>query len=384
MKRRILPGRTLALLAVIVPLLGLFIYVGLRSGPLAPVAVTVTTVESRAISPALFGIGTVEARYTYKIGPTTAGRLQRLDVDVGELIQSGQVLGEMDAVDLDDRIHSQQAQTRRAQAGLEEAEARQIFAQSEMQRYEKLSAVQLTSDESVAIKRQELHIANAALSSAREELSRSFADRDAVLALRNNLLLVSPSDGIVISRDAEPGTTIVAGQTVVEIIDPTSLWVNVRLDQINATGLAANLSASIVLRSREGEHALSGKVLRIEPKADAVTEELLAKIVFDELPATLPPIAELAEVTIALPSLPSAPTIPNAAIRLNDGKPGVWQIVDDGKRFVPLDLGVADLDGQVHIKKGLQSGDKIVLYSEKPLSIHSRIHIVDTIPGLSP
>ena len=134
MKRRILPGRTLALLAVIVPLLGLFIYVGLRSGPLAPVAVTVTTVESRAISPALFGIGTVEARYTYKIGPTTAGRLQRLDVDVGELIQSGQVLGEMDAVDLDDRIHSQQAQTRRAQAGLEEAEARQIFAQSEMQR----------------------------------------------------------------------------------------------------------------------------------------------------------------------------------------------------------------------------------------------------------
>lgn len=384
MKRRILPGRTLALLAVIVPLLGLFIYVGLRSGPLAPVAVTVTTVESRAISPALFGIGTVEARYTYKIGPTTAGRLQRLDVDVGELIQSGQVLGEMDAVDLDDRIHSQQAQTRRAQAGLEEAEARQIFAQSEMQRYEKLSAVQLTSDESVAIKRQELHIANAALSSAREELSRSFADRDAVLALRNNLLLVSPSDGIVISRDAEPGTTIVAGQTVVEIIDPTSLWVNVRLDQINATGLAANLSASIVLRSRGGEHALSGKVLRIEPKADAVTEELLAKIVFDELPATLPPIAELAEVTIALPSLPSAPTIPNAAIRLNDGKPGVWQIVDDGKRFVPLDLGVADLDGQVHIKKGLQSGDKIVLYSEKPLSIHSRIHIVDTIPGLSP
>ena len=59
MKKLPLQGRTLALLAVVVPLLLLFIYVGLRSGPLAPVAVTVVEVQSRAITPALFGIGTV-------------------------------------------------------------------------------------------------------------------------------------------------------------------------------------------------------------------------------------------------------------------------------------------------------------------------------------
>ena len=52
MKRLPLQGRTLALLAVIVPLLALFIYVGLRSGPLAPVSVTVVTVESRSVAPA--------------------------------------------------------------------------------------------------------------------------------------------------------------------------------------------------------------------------------------------------------------------------------------------------------------------------------------------
>lgn len=384
MKRLHLPSRTLALLAVIVPLLSLFIYVGLRSGPLAPVAVTVTTVESRAITPALFGIGTVAARYTYKIGPTFAGRLQRLDVEVGDIVQTGQVLGNMDTVDLDDRIRSQEAQIRRAQAGLKEAEARQIYAQSQMQRYEKLLAAQLASEEIVAARRQELYITNAALTSAREELSRSHADRDAVLTQRNNLRLIAPADGIVVSRDADPGTTIVAGQTVVEVIDPKSLWVNVRLDQINATGLIANLPASIVLRSRKGEQPLQGKVLRVEPKADAVTEELLAKVVFDDVPEPLPPIAELAEVTIALPSVPSAPTIPNAAIRFNGGKPGVWQIVDGDKLFAPVILGVSDLDGQVQIKKGLRSGDKLVLYSEKALSARSRIHVVETIPGVSP
>ncbi|MGB4927878.1 MAG: efflux transporter periplasmic adaptor subunit, partial [Giesbergeria sp.] len=43
MSRLPLQRRTLALLAVVVPLLALFIYVVLRSGPLAPVAVTVAT-----------------------------------------------------------------------------------------------------------------------------------------------------------------------------------------------------------------------------------------------------------------------------------------------------------------------------------------------------
>src|SRR3546814_16665642 len=84
MRKFPLHGRTLAVLAVVGSLLILLGYVALRSGPMAPVAVTVATVQSRALAPALFGIGTVDARYTYKIGPTFAGRLQRLDVDVGD------------------------------------------------------------------------------------------------------------------------------------------------------------------------------------------------------------------------------------------------------------------------------------------------------------
>jgi multidrug efflux pump subunit AcrA (membrane-fusion protein) len=101
MKRFTVPKRTLVVLVVLLPLLVLFIYVALRSGPLAPVPVTVARVENRSISPALFGIGTVEARYSYKIGPTFAGRVKRLSVQVGDRVKAGQVLGEMDPVDLD-------------------------------------------------------------------------------------------------------------------------------------------------------------------------------------------------------------------------------------------------------------------------------------------
>ena len=268
--------RTLALIAVIVPLVVLFVYVALRSGPLAPVAVTVTNVESRAITPALFGIGTVEARYTYQIGPTFAGRVRRLDVHVGDQVRAGQVLGEMEPVDLDDRVRSQGSAFKRAEAALSEAEARQVYAQAQALRYEQLFTVHTVSEELVTTKRQELQIANAALSAAREDVDRARADREGLVAQRSNLRLISPVDAVVVARNADPGTTIVAGEAIVEVIDPQSLWINIRFDQISAAGLAAGLPARIALRSRAGE-SVQGHVLRVEPKADAITEETLAK-----------------------------------------------------------------------------------------------------------
>ncbi|MEZ5657439.1 MAG: biotin/lipoyl-binding protein [Burkholderiaceae bacterium] len=161
-------GRTLGLLAVAMALLTLFAYVALRAGPLAPVAVTVATVQARSIRPALFGIGTVQARYTYRIGPTVAGRVKRLDVHVGDLVRAGQLLGEMDPVDLDDKVRAQDAALKRAEAALQEAMARQAYAGSQQRRYEQLLASHTTSEEVVAAKKQDLKIANAALAAARE------------------------------------------------------------------------------------------------------------------------------------------------------------------------------------------------------------------------
>ena len=375
--------RTLTLIAVIVPLLLLFIYVVARSGPLAPTEVTVSTVESRTVAPALFGIGTAQARYTYKIGPTFAGRVKQLNVHVGDAVKAGQVLGEMDAVDLDDRITAQQAAIKSAEAALKQAAAKQTFARTQANRYEQLLAARGTSEESTATKRQELLVANAALTATREDADRLRAELEALRAQRGNLRLVAPVAGLVATRDADPGTTVVAGQAVVEVIDPTSLWIDTRFDQISADGLAASLPARITLRSRQSQ-VLAGRVMRIEPRADAVTEETLAKIIFDTPPTPLPPLGELAEITVQLGELPAAPTIPNAALRTVNDKRGVWKLVNGDLAFVPLTLGRADLEGNVQVLKGLAAGERVVVYSDKILGANSRIHIVERLTGVAP
>ena len=377
-----LQRRTLLLLAVAVPLALLFVYVALRSGPLAPVAVTVMRVESRRIAPALAGIGAVQARHTYKIGPTGAGRVRRIDVQVGDAVAAGQVLGEMDPVDLDERLRAQQAAIASADAALRQAEAKQAFARTQAARYEQLLAVRGTSEELAATRRQDLALADAALAAARADGARLRAELQAVRAQRGNLVLAAPVAGLVVARDVDPGTTVVAGQAVVELIDPASLWVDTRFDQIAAEGLAAGLPAKVVLRSRRGQ-PLDARVLRVEPRADVVTEETLAKLSFDAPPATLPPVGELAEVTVQLPALAAAPAIPNAALRTVGGKLGVWKMADGKLRFEAVTSGRGDLDGWVQVVQGLAAGEQVVVYSEKTLNSRSRIQVVDRIPGVS-
>jgi HlyD family secretion protein len=106
-------------------------------------------------------------------------------------------------------------------------------------------------------------------------------------------------------------------------------------------------------------------------------------VIFDKVPVPLPPIGELAEVTIDLPALPAAPLIPNAAVQRDGDQVGVWQITDGEPNFIPVKLGRADLDGHVQVVEGLKEGDRIVVYSEKALGPHSRIHVVERIPGVS-
>ena len=375
--------RKFALIAVIVVLGALLAYVALRSGPLAPIAVTTAKVESQSLRPALFGVGTIDAERTYQVGPTVAGRVKSLTVKVGDQVVAGQIIGQMDPVDLDDRLAAQVSAMQGAEASVREASARQAHAASEASRYESLLAARATSEEVLAVKRQDLVAARSAAANARSNLERMRADYSGLQSQRGNLRLIAPASGIVTLREVEPGAAVAGGQTVIEIIDPASLWVNVRIDQVSSAGLRAGLPARVELRSGDGK-VLQGRVLRIEPRADPVTEETLVKVVFDTLPVPLPPLGEYAEVTLDLAPIGKGPVVPNAAIRRMGDSIGVWKLDGGDPVFVPVTLGKADLGGRVQVLKGLDDGDTIIVYSEQELTGNSNISVVDRIPGVTP
>ena len=404
MKLESLMSRRVGLGLLGVLLLGALAFVVMRSGPLAPTRVTVIEVTEGRLTPALFGIGTVEARRSYLIGPTTAGRVRKVAVDVGDTVKAGQLLAEMDPVDLDERLAALDASIARAgsAAAAVEAQRKDALAKRELaainaRRYVDLGEKNFISAGVVEGKLQEQTSADAAVSgadanlaAARQDLKRLAAERAGLLQQRDNVRLLAPSDGVVVSRDAEAGSTVVAGQAVLRLIEPSSLWVKVRFDQGRSAGLAPGLQAQIVLRSNPGR-PIAGKVSRVEAISDSVTEERVAQVAFDSLPAGVS-VGELAEVTLALPPPPSALLVPNASIkrRVDDSgmqareQAAVWLLDGDSLRLAPVRLGQSGLDGRVHVLDGLKAGDRIVVYSEKELVAGGRIKVVDRLTARSP
>ncbi|MFP8836209.1 efflux RND transporter periplasmic adaptor subunit [Hydrogenophaga sp. XSHU_21] len=370
-------------------------YVVIRSGPLAPTRATVTQATFGSLSPSLFGIGTVEARRAYLIGPTAAGRVSRVLVDVGDTVKAGQLLAEMDPVDLDERAVALEASIARggsaivaAQAQRRDAQARSELAAITAQRYVQLGEQNFMSAGAVEAKQQEqisaqamVAAADANLAATRQEAKRLTAERAGLKQQRDNVRLLAPADGVVISRDAEVGSTVVAGQAVLRLIEPGSLWVRVRLDQGRSAGLVEGLPARIVLRSNPNA-PLAGKVNRVEATSDNITEERVALVSMETLPSGLT-TGELAEVTLTLPPTQAAVLLPNPAVQRQADRVGVWRIEDGKPRFAPVRLGLNSLDGMVQVLEGLEAGDEVVVYSEKALTDDSRVKVVESLTGRS-
>jgi HlyD family secretion protein len=367
----------------------------MRVGPLAPVNVTVATVREDSFVPEISGIGTVEARRSWLLGPTLAGRVLSVKVDVGDTVKAGQILAEMDPVDLDQRLRSldaaiERAASAQASAAAQQADAaaRRELAASSLRRNQDLAERNFISSGALETFVQARASADAALDSARanaagasQDLARARADREALVRQRASSQLIAASDGVVSARDAEPGSTVVAGQPVLRLVDPSSLWVKLRVDQGRASGLVQGLRARMALRSHPGD-PVTGVVTRMELLGDSVTEERIAQLSFDRIPAGVA-VGEMVEASVKLAAIGPSLVVPAASIQRRAGTTGVWRM-DAGKPvFARVRPGAASADGRVQILEGLGAGDKVVVYSARPLAAGSRVQVVDSLvaPG---
>jgi HlyD family secretion protein len=370
-----------------------FVWVIATQGPLAPIKVTVAQAKETRLERTLFGIATVEARRTHAIGPTAAGRIARVLIDQGDQVVARQLLAEMDPVDLEARQNAAAAAAARAgdlarsaEAALREASSRARLAHASADRYADLRRRNFVSQEAADAKAHEAAAGRAAqesaasaLAAAREEMRRAQAELAGTGKSRAHLWLTSPIDGIVSARLGEPGSTVVAGQAVVQVIDPASLWLRVRIDQGRSAGLAVGLSAEIALRSRPGE-TFRGRVERVDLVGDAVTEERIANVVFESAPGDIS-IGELAEVTLRLPPLEKALAVPAAALTRHGGMQGVWRPDSGRASFVPVVAGAASADGLIDIRQGLAAGDAVIVHSARLLTQDARIRTVASLQG---
>lgn len=384
-------GKNTLITAIVVILLAGVALLVIRNGPMAGTGVTEATAGIADLSPQIFGIGTIEARRAYVIGPMAASRVTRVLVDHGDRVKAGQLLAELDPVDLDERLNSAGSAIQRAASAVQGAEAqvrettsRSNIAAASATRFSDLRQKGFVSQEAADLKRHEANAATAArqtaeasLESARRDVVRLESDRAGLGKQRALSRLTSPVEGIITTREAEPGSTVVAGQAVLRLIDPDSLWLKARIDQGRAAGIAVGQAAQIVLRSQP-RSSFAGKVARIEVNSDSVTEERIVQIAFDQPPAALS-VGEMAEVTIQLPGVRSVLALPTAAVQRIQQQTGVWRIENGKAAFTPVKTGIQTLDGRTQVLEGLKQGDRVIHHAPQEIHAGDRVRAVESI-----
>jgi HlyD family secretion protein len=321
----------------------------------------------------VFGLGTVEARVTSKIGFKVAGVLVDLRADVGDRVNRGAVLARLDDREQAARVARAKAGTEQAEASLQRAmatvqkaqanlanaksinERRQKLVQSNTASVETAETAKTAQDAALAdanLAASDVAVARAAIGDAKAQLQQETATLD----FHN---LTAPYDAMVTGRLKELGSALGVGEPVFTLIDPKTVWVLGYIDESKAGEIAVGEPADIVLRSRP-DRRLAGKVARIEPESDRVNEERRIEVAFEKLPADFH-LGEQAEVYITTKRLPQALLVPEAAIiGLGKNQGTVWTVEDGRLRQHRVTLGHRLLDGRYEITGGVPSAAQVV------------------------
>ncbi len=381
----------IALSALAIGVILIFAWVVMTQGPLAPVKVTVEKIQVGNLSSGVFGVGTLKARRSYNLAPTMTSRVKSVLVDQGDQVVAGQMLAEMDPVDLDEKLAGSQRVIEKAansiralEAQLSEAQSRLNTLSATFTRYQELRASGFISQEMFDAKQHEKNAATSALeaaianlAAAREEHARAQADMRGVGKLRAQTRLVSPVNGVVVARLVEPGSTVVGGQVALQVIDPASMWVETRIAQKQADQIRVGQEAEIIRRSQP-QLPIMGKVARMDIISDAVSEERVVNVSFTSQRAEIS-IGEYAEVTIKLPGLNNARTIASAAVKRIDKQNGIWILRDGEVQFKPVKIGVTTMDGRTQILDGIADEEAVIVYSQQPLRPGLKVKVVSEL-----
>jgi len=335
-------------------------------------------VKKGALDVEVYGIGNVGANHIYKMTSQVGGKILSILTDEGEWVKKGQLLVTIDTVDIPNLLEEAKIAVTKAESEFKASniELKTLFSQKELalvtyRRYAKLYKQAFVSKAEFDKVKTDLDIVKAQIASSKAHINSSKIEvkrlKKGVEALKERLKryqIYSPIDGYVIARHVEVAQTLLPSQTILEIVDPHSVWVKTYIDEKIIGTIKVGQPAHIKLRSSSKE--FSGKVARIVSQSDSVTQEREVDVVFDKLPIPFY-INEQAEVTIASEHYDKVIKVPSKVLSYYNKKRGVWVVKEGKAHFVDLKI-IAQGVHEVAVD-GLKEGELILLESahNKPL-----------------
>lgn len=289
--------------------------------------------------------GAVRSEARVVLSSRVGGQVRVLAVSEGDAIRRGQVLVQLDAAEVGGAI-------RQAQAGLVSAQASWQQAQTEFERYQRLFERGSISD-------NEWRRAQLRRDAAREAQAQSQAVLDTAQAQRDQTVLRSPIDGLVIQRHRRVGDLAMPGQPLLTLESLQGLVFEAFVPEGRLMGMA--VGQAVLLQIDGLANPVTGHVSHVVPVSDEHSRSHQVKIA---LPAGQGVPGQFGRALFNLGER-STPSVPREALVERGGLQGVFVVDEQGRaRFRWLRLGAewrAAQEARVAVTAGLQAGERVVL-----------------------
>ena len=323
------------------------------------------TVERGDVEDLVTALGTLEPGDYVDVGAQVSGQLTQLHVDVGDSVEQGQLLAEIDASVQQTQVDAGLAELEALRAQREQQQAELELAELQYQRQQRLREANATSDDAFQSARSTLAITRAQIKVLKAQIRQKQASVEGDRANLGYAKIYAPRSGTVVSLEAREGQTLNANQTtptLMRIADLTTMTISTQVSEADVDSLSAGMPVYFNTLGN-GDVRYDSTLRQVLPTPEVVNNVVLYTAEFDiDNPQGRLMSGMTAQVFFVVDSARDVLHVPVAAVKR--GGRGQWQVQRLGREGKPQNQPVtAGISNRVRtvIQDGLQEGDTVVL-----------------------
>ncbi len=330
-----------------------------------PVAVEITKVSHENIRDIGTFSGTLSPRSSFTVSPKVAGRLQRLTVDIGDVVHSGQMIAVLDDEEYVQDVLQAKADLAVAQAQKVQTESALNLASRELERVKTLREKDFVSESDMDQAQSEYDAAYANHQVANAQLEKRKAElKSAEVRQSYTRITVSweegPATRVVGERYVDEGAMLTPNSAIVSILDNSSMTAEIDVIERDYPKIRIGQPAIISTDAFANEDFV-GKINRIAPMLQESSRQAKVEIDVPNPDGNLRP-GMFARVQIEFQTHENAIVIPTSALARRNEHEGVFIIDRDTMtaKFVEVQTGIRQ-DDRIEVIKPELKGEIVVL-----------------------
>jgi HlyD family secretion protein len=329
------------------------------------------------IEMAVTATGTVNPVTTVLVGTQVSGTIKELYVDFNSPVKKGQLIARIDPALFEAQVNQAKANFLSAKANLEKAEATLVDAKRTMDRNKELFSKNLVARSDLDTAETNYETANASVSAAKSQVAQTAAALNLAETNLRYTKIVSPVDGIVVSRNVDVGQTVAASfqtPTLFTIAqDLTKMQIDTSVDEADIGKIKVGQDVEFTVDAYP-DVTFKGKVWQIRNAPITVQNVVTYDVVInvDNPEFKLKP-GMTANVSIIVSIKKDVLKISNVALRFKPAEKGkaavqqkgsgVWILEQGNPKRVPISIGISDGNYTELVSGGIKEGQELIVES---------------------